>query len=658
MIFPARELSVRLALCLALALLAGLIATAPAAAVEDVTTNRLEGPERTATAAEIARAAFPDGTTRAVLATSVEAPDALTASALAGATDAAMLLLQPDRVPGPTADALRDLGVVSVTIVGGPISINEDVATELAEDYDVRRIFGEDQYETAAAVATEALTESNLPVIDGQRTVILASGENFPDALAGSAAAVAGPVPVLYAETDTLTDSTRDFLDAQPVEQVVILGGPVAVAQSVQDELEDRELSVVRLGGGDRVETAAIVAEWTSENFSFQQETVLLARGDDFPDALTAGQLAGRFGRPLVLSATPRILPPVAEQYFADGCETIEVVTAIGGINAVADDILSVAEVAAEQCRIGGGTPVDGQYVATPAELQTETLVVDSIVFSQLGSTTSFDAIMLPCASVTTSSTGTTLALDDEGEVRGYGSTQTSSSLITGINGADVDNVAFTQGVEPEDGELSVEVSAFDDDCAVVMLIPAQDSETIPVDDEGAPTTDFGVSFVTFGSPPDPGRGPDQVYTMEPTEPRVVAPGTATEVVVTGRFDGEDITADLDLVFFPCESSSVLTSDVDRFDDDDRDRGADGFGESDTGNVMATAVNGQAIDPDTVVGNLQLDAEGQIRITLESDAADCATITVIDGNGNGKFDITADGVPIEEYGVTQVRFET
>ena len=265
----------------------------PAAAVEDVTTARVEGPERNATAAALAREAFPSGTTSAVLATSREAADALTASSLAGALDSAMLLLEPDGVPDATAEALDDLGVNAVTIVGSPDTISADVEATLRADYDVDRIFGEDQYATAAAVATETM-EFPVPLVDGRRTVILASGENFPDALAGSVAAVAGPLPVLYAQQGDLTQSTRDFLADEAVEQVVILGGPAAISADVADELAASDIVVERLGGNTRVETAAIVAEWSTRVLNFDEDIVLLARADDFPDALTAGQLAGR----------------------------------------------------------------------------------------------------------------------------------------------------------------------------------------------------------------------------------------------------------------------------------------------------------------------------------------------------------------------------
>lgn len=62
--------------------------------------------------------AFPDGNDGAILATAVAFPDALASGALAGVTRNPVLLTYPDRLSDATAQALSDLGVDAVTIVG------------------------------------------------------------------------------------------------------------------------------------------------------------------------------------------------------------------------------------------------------------------------------------------------------------------------------------------------------------------------------------------------------------------------------------------------------------------------------------------------------------------------------------------------------------
>ena len=318
----------------ALAVLGLLVAfpVAPARAVEDVTPARVEGPNRVATAVALADQAFPDGTDTAVIATAVAPQDALTGTALAGSLDAALLLVYPDDLPQETADALDGLRVDDIVVVGGTSSVSDEVANELAEGgRNVTRLFGESQYDTAEVVSRAAIENGALPNVDGLATVLLANGEGFADALAGSPMAYAGPTPVLYTETDVLRNEAAAVIDDADVEQVVVLGGPAAISAAVVDAIEGRGVRVVRLGGDTRVETSGVVAAWTAEQLGFGMDDVMLARGDDFPDSITAAQLAGKGLRPLVISATPTVLSQEGNAFFTERCGTIEVIQAVGG---------------------------------------------------------------------------------------------------------------------------------------------------------------------------------------------------------------------------------------------------------------------------------------------------------------------------------------
>ncbi|MGI9018447.1 MAG: cell wall-binding repeat-containing protein [Euzebya sp.] len=648
--------------CLALGL--AFVVSPPASAVEDVTPARIEGPERTATAAAIAAQAFPQGTRQAVIATADTAQDALTATALAGASNAAILLVRQDTVPPATATALQELGVTDIILVGSVQSISQAVASELAQDYSVTRLAGQNQYDTAVQVATEAVDIADLPSINGLRSILLASGENFPDALAGSPAAYAGPTPVLYAEPGNLPDEVSSFMDRSDVEQVVILGGTAAISESVATQIRSDGRAVVRLGGADRVETATIVAEWTQQNYSFTEDSIMLARGDDFPDALTAGQLGGRFGRPLVLSANPDLLPRTALTYFATRCDVIEVVQAIGGQAALSTAVLQSAETAAETCSdLGGGSVGDDalpDFAVTPLLLETDPGLVDTVSVSGLGDVQSLDVALFPCDLVQIDGDGSALfpVFSSLGFADGYGTTQTGTSLITGINNANIEDKTVVPGAQAQDGRLGIQVSAFDPDCAVVVAVPAQGNNPgVPVDSQGRPTVRYGVAEVRFGAVPESGTSSHHVYLITPTGPVDATVGTATGFVVEGRFDGRPITRTLTVVLFPCDKTQVFGSGPDVFTDADNDGGADGFGASETGAIMITAINGQPAGPDTAIGGVQAASDGRVTFEVNNTTGtDCATIAVVAGNGNGKFDVNSSDIPIEDYGVAQVRY--
>ncbi len=656
--------AVVLVVALVAAVLLAVAPSSPAAAVDDVTPARVSGPERIATAAAIAEQAFPQGTPTAVVTTAVSPFDALTGASLAGALDAAMLLVYPDDVPEATLQTLDRLGVVEIVLVGGELSISPGVEATLAQNHDVSRLAGETQYDTAAIVSTRTAAEAGMPVLDGQRTMLLANGEVFADALAGSPAAFAGPTPVMFTETTVLRPEVLAFMDDVEVQQVVILGGTAAVSADVQAQIEDTGRTTVRLGGVDRVDTAAAVATWTVETLSFGTEDIMLARGDDFPDALTAAQLAGSAARPLLLSATPDVLPTVARAWFAERCDTIAVVQAVGGEAAVSTAVLQQAETAAETCTTeegpGGDDALPG-FTMTPLTLQAELSAVDSIDVTDIGTVSSFDAVLLPCDDVTLDGDGSAVFadLDADGFADGYATTRTGTSVITGINFINVESGPVQRGVAPTTDDqgaprLSVEVSAYDADCAAVVVVPAQPAGAgIPVDAAGRATVAYGVSEVTFADGGTAAPVDTLVYRVEPTELGVAA-GTTARIAVDGRLDDTPIDRPLDVVLFPCSSTQVTPEGAVAFADADGDGAADGFARTDTGAASVSAVNGQATEGQpTVVGTIQA-VDDRIDVALAAGAADCTVVVVVAGNGNGQLDVDSDGVSLEDHGVARI----
>jgi putative cell wall-binding protein len=85
-------------------------------------------------------------------------PDALAAGALAGARY--LLLVERDRLPEATQEALEELNPDKVTIIGGTAAVSEQVEEELRSVVDeVERIAGADRYETAWLAAQRAVAE-------------------------------------------------------------------------------------------------------------------------------------------------------------------------------------------------------------------------------------------------------------------------------------------------------------------------------------------------------------------------------------------------------------------------------------------------------------------------------------------------------------------
>ena len=113
---------------------------------------------------------------------------------------------------------------------------------------------------TAGAVAGSALAAAA-----GGGTVYIATGENFPDAV--TAGAAGGPVagPVLLVRQNSIPSPTLDELNRLQPDTIVIVGGTAVISQSVEDQLKALSFGplVVRKGGADRYETAALLSAHT-----------------------------------------------------------------------------------------------------------------------------------------------------------------------------------------------------------------------------------------------------------------------------------------------------------------------------------------------------------------------------------------------------------
>ncbi|HEY8909640.1 MAG TPA: cell wall-binding repeat-containing protein, partial [Desulfosporosinus sp.] len=160
------------------------------------------------TAAAIANAATPSST-QAFLVNGDRFADALSISSYAAAHGIPVLLTRSDVLPPETATALAQLGVSQVTLIGGKAVIKDTVEEELAKLPQpvtvAARYAGYDQYETNTVVLNQLSFDT--------AKVYVATGENFPDALAGAALAAKDNAPILLVPSKQLGDSTTAFLN-------------------------------------------------------------------------------------------------------------------------------------------------------------------------------------------------------------------------------------------------------------------------------------------------------------------------------------------------------------------------------------------------------------------------------------------------------------
>jgi putative cell wall-binding protein len=189
--------------------------------------SRLGGADRFAASLAVAAAAFPSGATTAVLATGRNFPDALSAGAAIGA-DGPVILVDGEAsgLDDATTALLTDLGVTSIAIAGGEASVSPGIEADAAAITATVRLGGADRYAASQSINAHFFTSAD--------RVLLATGANFPDALAGSALApkVGGPlftVPGTCVPAETLAQITS--LGAT---RVTLLGGVNSLSTAVE----------------------------------------------------------------------------------------------------------------------------------------------------------------------------------------------------------------------------------------------------------------------------------------------------------------------------------------------------------------------------------------------------------------------------------------
>ncbi|WP_374853835.1 cell wall-binding repeat-containing protein [Herbiconiux liangxiaofengii] len=193
--------------------------------------ERLAGADRYAVSARLSAQTLWPPTPVAYIASGEVFSDALSGSAAAGQLGGPVLLVQKDAIPGAIGLELARLKPSKLVVLGGENTISESVVTTLREVVrDTTRIGGSDRFAVSATTSATAF-----PV--GAKTVFVASGSVFPDALSGSAAAILSHGPVLLVAGDSIPDSVKRELDRLNPSRIVVLGGERTVSEAVKAQL-------------------------------------------------------------------------------------------------------------------------------------------------------------------------------------------------------------------------------------------------------------------------------------------------------------------------------------------------------------------------------------------------------------------------------------
>lgn len=282
-----------------------------------------------------------------IIARSDDFADALTSGPLADVTDYALLVMPSGKLDASVVAAIKagcndDItdnrtDIDDIIMIGGTGVWSEALRAELQEETDlpVTRISGINRYDTAVEIADTVSEEigERRGVSQFAINAYIATGTNFPDALAAGAAAAANDGVVLLTNGDKMHEKTEAFLDYQyewmpsrisHIEHHAV-GGPAIRA------MEDGDIRIdAKYDGDNRYHTAVLLAE----SYAQRAETITIASGENYPDGVVAGAFAANHDGPLLLTQNAN-LTPVTEQYLRFKSDLHAQVMVVGGVGSV-----------------------------------------------------------------------------------------------------------------------------------------------------------------------------------------------------------------------------------------------------------------------------------------------------------------------------------
>ena len=216
------------------------------------------------------------------------------------------------------------------------------------DDLRIERIAGKTRYNTAFMAADKLKKELKVDKFDN---IVIASGTNFPDALAGAYLAKVKNAPVLLArrqEAAAVADYVRNNMKEGGT--VYILGGTGAVPSDMEEALKAQGITKAkRLKGKNRYQTNIAILE----EAGVKGEDILVCAGEGYADSLSASAT----GRPVLLVGG-KLLPEQEDYLKSIKTKISGNVYAIGGKGAVSESVFKevCAYAKGEKERLSGTT--------------------------------------------------------------------------------------------------------------------------------------------------------------------------------------------------------------------------------------------------------------------------------------------------------------
>ncbi|HEY3844946.1 MAG TPA: cell wall-binding repeat-containing protein [Acidimicrobiales bacterium] len=290
--------------------------------------------------------------------------------------------------------------------------------------YAQSRTAGSDSDATAALEMESVFPPpSSCPGTSGARTVVLATDENFPDALSASYLAGRLGTGLLLTPTAALSAETAAALRVEGITNVDVVGGPDAVSPAVLNTLTTTPIyscggtqaispltgmSVQVIAGATEYDTSSVIAQYfglqsigtaefpgaygeyndttgmaSASGPSDEVPTAIVATGESFEDATSSSVMAYAQHFPVVLT-TPDTLASQASASLIN--DQIKQVVLVGGPLAVSDNVVAqIQALGIAVLRVAGQDATDTAQELARFELNSLSSIANNIGSEGLG---------------------------------------------------------------------------------------------------------------------------------------------------------------------------------------------------------------------------------------------------------------------------------
>ncbi|WML34281.1 cell wall-binding repeat-containing protein [Clostridium sp. OS1-26] len=303
-----------------------LFASGSVFAKNNINIDRLAGQDRYGTSNAIVSQGWIQSD-YAILVNSQNFPDAITSSPLAKKYNAPILLTDATNLTDSTKEKIQDLGVKNVFIIGGLGVVNSNVENKLKSmGINVKRIWGQDRYETSVKVAKELGTSKGVFVVNG---------EHYEDALSAAPIAAKLQYPIILVEQNNVPDTVKNYVNSQIKTnngEVNVIGGQDVLASGVVSTLNPTK-TYNQLTKYER--NLALISSYKAQ---LELNKVYIASDKGFADALSGSALAGKNGNPIILVGDSNQMD--VNSFINNN--NVSNINALGGIGVLSDNAVNI----------------------------------------------------------------------------------------------------------------------------------------------------------------------------------------------------------------------------------------------------------------------------------------------------------------------------